>query len=212
MIEPPFLELEYIVRGEKSLSSVAEYFGYEESAVRKDVRSKLRCPNILGIAEHGIEEIEKKGEVLLVRTEGESFCGYEREDKIELNRKGKIIYQKFREISCIIDFVYGAILVEYSLETPSELEGSKSYAFRNFCVSAGKFDQDTIESILSVAGQDSYIECDEAGLYVSMSSEFNPEGRNIPNQDAVSRSVRIGKILSDKLNQPTNYEGSLPNP
>ena len=204
MIEPPFLELEYVVRGEQSLSSVAEYFGYQGSVERKDERIKLQCPDILGVAEHGIEEIEKKGEVLLIRTEGEFFCGQERENKIELNRKGGIVYQKFREISCVVDFVYGAILVEYSLETPSELNDSKSYAFRNFCISTGQFDQDTIESVLDVAGQDSYFEWDEVGLYVSMSSEFNPEGRNIPNQDAVSRSVRIGKILSDKLNHPTN--------
>jgi hypothetical protein len=46
-----------------------------------------------------------------------------------------------------------------------------------------------------IAGDGAYVQKSSVGVYVSMTSEFNPEGREIAAIEAQERAARIGAML-----------------
>lgn len=160
------------------------------------VPSKLVLPDLVGIAS-GAEELEVDGGVLILRTEGERFCGPERHERARLCRDGEKVYRRFAEVAARIPARYGAILVEYSLEEPAALrQDPRSLAFQNFFLSSAGVERAVLEGVLRIAGADAYVEeIDSVGVYVSMSAEFNPENRSVPSEEAQGRSARISALI-----------------
>jgi hypothetical protein len=133
---------------------------------------------------------------VILRTEGEAFCGPWREDRKRLWKLGRRAYQRFVEVADTIPCVYGAILVEYSLEEPHELRADpRSLAFRNFFLSRERLGERAVDEAIRLAGDEAYIEERKAGVYISMAAEFNPKGHGQPWSEAAERSVRISAVV-----------------
>jgi hypothetical protein len=97
---------------------------------------------------------------------------------------------------------YGAILVEYSLEEPHELVSDpRSLAFRDFFLSSEFFSAKAIAEIRRIAGSRAYVEQRPRGVYISMSAEFNPDGKNV-SPDALERSARISVVVGNEMTRP----------
>lgn len=192
MLDAPFLELQYYLER----SCVGDAINLLVDGIARDVvPGKLVVPNVVGLSAKP-EEIEVIGAVLVLRTEGEAFCGPARENRANLRKLGRRAYGRFLDVAERIQPTYGAILVEYSLEEPRVLrQDPRSLAFRNFFVNRSQLGQSAVDEVLRVAGDDTYIEDREGGVYVSMSAEFNPLGRGIPSLEAQYRSARISAII-----------------
>lgn len=192
MLDAPFLELQYYV-GTADVGNAVNLLA--DGIARGVVPRKLVVPNVIGLSAKP-EEVEVLGGIVVLRTEGEAFCGPEREERGRLRKLGRRVYERFVEVADRIQPTYGAILVEYSLEEPKALRRDpRSLAFRDFFVNRQRLGQETVEAVIRVAGNDAYIENREAGAYVSMSAEFNPKGRGIPSLEAQERSARISAIV-----------------
>jgi hypothetical protein len=191
-LDPPFLELEYYV-GRTELETTVHRL--VDGVQARLVPSKLVIPNAVGISSK-LEELEVIGGVVILRTEGEAFCGPERDDRTQLKKLGRRVYRRFVEVADTIPCVYGAILVEYSLEEPKKLQQDpRSLAFRDFFLSRQRLENRAVEDVLRLAGDEAYIESRATGVYISMSAEFNPKGRSIPSLEAQERSARISAVI-----------------
>lgn len=156
---------------------------------------KIRLPNIVGLIQ-GAEEIEVLGGIVVLRSEGEAFCGAARAKVGRLKKLGRQVYERFVEVADMIPCFYGAILVEYSLEEPGVLRRDpRSLAFRNFFLSEESIDPIAIQQSVASAGNDAFVEKRKNGIYVSMSTEFNPKGCHIDPLDAQERSTRIAAVV-----------------
>ncbi|HTN89594.1 MAG TPA: hypothetical protein VL242_38215 [Sorangium sp.] len=156
---------------------------------------KLRLPNMVGLIEEA-EEIEVLGGVVVLRTEGEAFCGAARTKVGRLKKLGRKAYERFVEVVDTIPCFYGAILVEYSLEEPGVLrQDSRSLAFRNFFLSEESLGPVAVQQAEVLAGNDAFVEKRKRGIYVSMSSEFNPKGGHVNPLEAQERSTKIAAIV-----------------
>ena len=193
-LDPPFLELAYFLGGESPDDALDRLVG------KGRARAQLvSAPGIVGLSEK-LEEAEIKGRTLLLRTEGQAFCGTFRKAKKRLKRLGRKAYARFVEVAEIVPCSYGAILVEYALEEPSELRRDpRSLAFRDCFVSRRALGQDMVAQVLAWAGSDAYVEEMPSGVYLSMTPEFNPEGRGVPPLEAQKRSVGIASVLAAAL-------------
>jgi hypothetical protein len=122
---------------------------------------------------------------VLVRTEGEFFCGPSRRKQSRLPSLGRSVYNQFIRYVNIVESFYGAILIEYSLEEPDELQKDpRSLAFRDFYVATSWIGVSRIAQVRSIAGASAYCEDLRTGLYVSMSPEVNPNGAAVDTQVA----------------------------
>jgi hypothetical protein len=177
-LDPPFLELAYYV-GSASVSRAVELLaGVRDGSPPK----KMLFPHAVGIS-NKVEELELYGGVLVLRTEGEAFCGPDIHTK-KARELGLRVYRRFLEVANRIPTTYGAILVEYSLEEPHELRRDpRSLAFRNFFLSRERLGDGVVAEVIRLAGEDTYVEHTGTGVYISMDTDFNPAGRgNSPNE------------------------------
>jgi hypothetical protein len=143
-----------------------------------------------------LEELEVRGGVVILRTEGVAFCGPFRNNRMRLKKLGRKVYQRFVEVADAIPCVYGAILVEYSLEEPKKLrQDPRSLAFCDFFLSRERLENKAIEEAIRLAGDEAYVESRATGVYISMSAEFNPKGRSIPSPESLWRSARISSVI-----------------
>jgi hypothetical protein len=191
-LDPPFLELEYYVGRAEMETTVHRLVNGLQPGL---VPSELVIPNAVGLSPKP-EELAVKGGVVILRTEGEAFCGPFRDDRTRLKKLGRRVYQRFVEVADIIPCVYGAILVEYSLEEPKKLrQDPQSLAFCDFFLSRERLENRAIEEAIRLAGNEAYVESCESGVYISMSAEFNPKGCSITWLEAQERSVRISAVI-----------------
>ena len=192
-LDPPFLELEYYV-GQAELETTIHRLvdGLQPGLVP----SYLVIPKAVGLLSQKPEELAVKGGVVILRTEGEAFCGPFRDDRMRLKKLGRKVYQRFVEVADAIPCVYGAILVEYSLEEPKKLrQDPRSLAFRDFFLSRERLENKAVEDAIRFAGDEAYVENRATGVYISMNAEFNPKGRSISWLEAQERSVRISAVI-----------------
>lgn len=195
MLEPPYLELQYYVddHADEAMELLAGDIPYTTN------QRKLVIPGLVGLRNES-EELERFGRVIALRTEGEAFCGEGREARGRLRKLGRMAYKRFLEVAELAPCIYGAILVEYSLEEPEALRRDpRSLAFRNFYLRHAHVSRETLETILQLAGSNAYVETLEKGTYVSMSAEFNPDRRDISSIESQERSVEIASVLANKL-------------
>ncbi len=193
MLEPPFLELQYYLRPD-SVNAAFELLTLGVNA--HPTRKRVTVPQAIGLIER-IEEVEAIGNVVVLRSEGELFCGPNRNDAARLRKLGLLVYRRFVEVANLIPAVYGAILVEYSLEEPNALEqDARSLAFRNFFVGKQYLSGKAINDVIKIAGNEAYLEQSVGGVYISMSGEFNPDGKTIASLEAQERSARIAAVLA----------------
>src|SRR5262245_38187922 len=144
MLDPPFLELEYYV-GRPSLEAAVQRL--VDGVKPGLVPSKLAVPSAVGLS-HKMEEIEVIVGIVVLRTEGELFCGTNRDDRARLRKLGGRVYRRFVDVADLIPSVYGAILVEYSLEEPKVLrQDPRSLAFRDFFLSSEHLDSSALDEV-----------------------------------------------------------------
>jgi hypothetical protein len=190
-LEPPFLELQYYLGRAEVGSALRVLVDNIRDGV---IPAKLVVPNAVGLSQKA-EEIEVVGGVVVLRTEGEAFCGPARQ-AARLKKLGGRVYKRFVQVADEIAPAYGAIAVEYSLEEPQALrQDPRSLAFRDFFVSRTRLSSNALDDVLQHAGDDVYVEERKAGVYVSMTAEFNPRGCGIPSSEAQERSARISAII-----------------
>jgi hypothetical protein len=195
-IHAPFLELAYFVGDAALEASLRKLVPEIQPGI---VPKKIRVPNAVGLV-GGREEIEVRNGTILLRTEGEAFSGSARKNAMRMREHGQRAYTRFLAVAESINPVYGAILVEYLLETPTELANdAKSFAFRNFFVNLDDINGGAIECLLQLAGKEAYVERIAGGVYVSMTPEFNPNGQGLPPVEAQERSVKIASVLAKAL-------------
>ncbi len=191
-LDPPFLELEYYV-GRAELETTVHRL--VDGLQPGFVPSMLVIPNAVGLSPKP-EELVVRGGVVILRTEGEAFCGPFRNDRMRLKKLGRKVYQRFVDVADAIPCVYGAILVEYSLEEPKKLrQDPRSLAFCDFFLSRERLENKAIEEALRLAGDEAYVESRATGVYISMSAELNPKGRLIPSPESQWRSARISAVI-----------------
>lgn len=189
-LDPPFLELAYYL-GSASVSRAVELLaGVRDGSLPK----KMVLPHAVGISNKP-EELELYGGVLVLRTEGEAFCGpaVHTERAREL---GLRVYRRFLDVADRIPTTYGAILVEYSLEEPHELRRDpRSLAFRNFFLSRERLGHEVVAEVIGLAGEDAYVEQTGTGVYISMDTDFNPAGRGISADEVGGTRARIPIVV-----------------
>jgi hypothetical protein len=191
-VVPPFLELEYYV-GKAELETTIHRLvdGLQPGLVP----SYLVIPKAVGLSQKS-EELVVRGGVVILRTEGLAFCGPFRDNRKRLKKLGRMVYRRFVEVADAIPCVYGAILVEYSLEEPEELrQDPRSLAFRDFFLSRERLENKAIEEAIRLAGDEAYVERRASGVYISMTAEFNPDGRSIPSPESQWISARISAVI-----------------
>jgi hypothetical protein len=189
MLDPPFLELEYYV----GRSWIGAAMAHLAAGVRPI--GKMKLPGAVGLIRE-LEELEIFGGVVVLRTEGESFCGPPGMDRTRAKALGLEVYRRFLEVAQAIPFYYGAILVEYSLEEPRQLlEDPRSLAFRDFALNREHLGEQAVEDVVRLIGNDAYFERRGSITYVSMSAEFNPERKDLPIWEDLERTARLCKII-----------------
>jgi len=123
-----------------------------------------------------------------------------RSNSKKLGTLGQQVFEAFVRTATYANCIYGAILVEYELETPSELhQDSRSLAFRDCFLSRQNLPADIFEQALVHVPSEAYKREMPNGVYVSMSREFNPEEQRVEADLAHDVSVRIavaiGKLM-----------------
>src|SRR6266850_4831446 len=127
-----------------------------------------------------------------LRTEGEAFCGEPSRLKPRVRALGNIAYSRFVHFAGLLNPVYGAILVEYSLENPDELRRNpRSLAFQNFYLAKRALDERSWSMLYEIMGDRVYWYALPDGLYVSMTMYFNQEAKGIASIEAQALSVKI---------------------
>ncbi len=194
-LDPPFLELAFYI-GESN--DVEKQFRVLVPDLGDNAPRKLGFPDIVGLSE-GLEQVEVlHGAIIVLRTEGEAFCGTARKNRGRLMNLGQRVYERFIQVAETLDCTYAAILVEYTLETPRELRrDARTLAFRDFYVSRSNVTSSVIDECVRIAGANAYVEVQSKGVYVSMSAEFNPEHKGLDSAEAQERSCQIGARLGE---------------
>ncbi|WP_148314474.1 hypothetical protein [Sorangium cellulosum] len=71
----------------------------------------------------------------------------------------------------------------------------RSLAFRNFFLSEDSLGPVAVQQAVAFAGNDVFVEERKRGIYVSMSTEFNPKGWHIDPLEAQERSTKIAAVV-----------------
>lgn len=197
MLDPPFLELQYYVQP-NAMEAAVRLLG---QGVALPLSGTVALPGAVGLLTKP-EEFEVLRNVIILRTEGEAFCGPRNPPKRARERAfelGRLVQQRFVAVADALPCPYGAILVEYSLEEPRELERDpRSLAFRDFFLGGEFFNPRAIAEIRRIAGKRAYVEQRARGVYISMSAEFNPDGKEV-SPDALERSARISVVVGNEM-------------
>jgi len=196
MLNAPFLELAYFV-GEENLKQAIDKVRAETPL--EGAGQKFRAPIVIGIA-GPVEQLAVRGGVMELRTEGEAFCGEPSRLKPRVRALGNIAYSRFVHFAGLLNPVYGAILVEYSLENPDELRRNpRSLAFQNFYLAKRALDERSWSMLYEIMGDRVYWYALPDGLYVSMTMYFNQEAKGITSIEAQVLSVKIADLLARSL-------------
>jgi hypothetical protein len=190
-VNPPFLELAFYVGENRAMNSL--------NSIKAASTIEPGRHHFIGLPGRP-EDIYQVGPKVVVRTEGEDFCGPMRSNTGRLDELGHMVSDAFLRIAGAANCMYGAILVEYELETPSELRrDSRSLAFHDFFLSRKNLPPDVFAGAMAGVTARAYMRQISDGMYVSMSREFNPERRQVETELAHQVSVRvavaIGKLV-----------------
>jgi hypothetical protein len=198
MLSAPFLELAYFV-GEANMKQAIDKVRAETPL--EEAGRKFTAPGVIGIA-GPVEELAVRGGVMELRTEGEVFCGKPSRLKPRARSIGNIVYSKFVHFAGLLNPVYGAILVEYSLESPDELRrDSRSLAFQNFYLAKRALDECSWSALHEIVGDRVYLGALPGGVYISMTTYFNQEAKGIASVEAQALSVKIAELLARSLRE-----------
>lgn len=135
---------------------------------------------------------------ILLRTEAGSLS-MPKAKRASSEAAGLKVYQSFKRMADSIDAAYGAICIEYSLETPAELrKDSRSLAFRNFWLSRRRIAEGPLHRATQrMSG--AFIEEWAGGIYFSTDAMYNPARMGLDPEDSEERSVAIAQILASAL-------------
>jgi hypothetical protein len=198
MLNAPFLELAYFV-GEANLKQAIDKVRIETPL--EGAGQKFMAPGVIGIA-GPVEQLAVRGGVMELRTEGEAFCGEPSRLKPRARALGNIAYRKFVHFAGLLNPVYGAILVEYSLESPGELRrDSHSLAFQNFYLAKRALDERSLSALHEILGGRVYVGALPGGVYISMTTYFNQAAKGIASVEAQAISVKIAELLARSLRE-----------
>jgi hypothetical protein len=196
IMNAPFLELAYFV-GEANMKGAIDKVRVETAV--EGFGRKFTAPSVIGIAGPA-EQLAIRGGVMELRTEGEVFCGRRGQLNPRATSIGNIVYSKFVHFAGLLNPVYGAILVEYSLESTLELRrDSRSLAFQNFYLAKRALDERSWAILHEIVGDSVYRAALPDGLYVSMTTYFNPEAKGLASVEAQALSVKIAGLLARSL-------------
>lgn len=184
-MDAPFLELTYYVGPEKVGEAQAALSALHKSAGRR----------LIGLGRRP-EEVHVENGFVILRTEGEDFCSSMRDKVVRLNKYGAKVATTFVQLAEELDCHYGAILIEYTLETPGELrEGLRSIGFRNFYISRVRLPETLVAKILGSIPSSAYVSEQKKGAYVSMTPEYNPSNSGVEYELSHEVSIRIGSLI-----------------
>jgi hypothetical protein len=196
MLNAPFLELAYFV-GEANMKRAIDKVRAETAL--EGAGRKFTAPSVIAIA-GPVEQLAIRDGVMELRTEGEAFCGKPGRLKPRARSIGHIVSSKFVHFAGLLNPVYGAILVEYSLESPDELRrDSRSLAFQDFYLAKRALDERSWSMLHDIMGDRVYRCTLPDGLYVSMTTYFNQEAKGITSIEAQALSVKIAELLARSL-------------
>lgn len=189
-VSPPFLELSYYV-GPAGVPPTLAALVKDLPPGEPPTLFELTDP-VLG----GTEQIAVYDGIVLLRTCGDAFCGPQGSKLADAKRLGPRVYNRFVAVADLIPCIYGAILIEYSLETPEQLHnGCSSLAFRSFYLDEEALGRAAIEAAITLAGAHAYVEKRSNGVYISTRSWFNPRGRDMRPPDDDDPSARIAAVV-----------------
>lgn len=192
-MQAPFLELAFYVGVDKVAGTL------NSIDTTRIMHGEASSARIIGLSNRD-EEVRPIHGSIVVRTEGEDFCGVRRHNTYRLEESGRRVYEAFIQVAESIECLYGAILVEYSLESPDELRHDpRSLAFRNFYLSRSRLPTTLISRLLAFVPHEAYVRELDHGVYVSMSREFNLLGRGIASELAQNISTQIGHAIGQEL-------------
>ncbi len=108
---------------------------------------------------------------------------------------GQRLYRRFVELVGALDPAYGALGVEIGLASPFDLRhGGPGEAFVDYYVSSAWAGDAMVEELVR-RNADAYVERLRGGVYVSTCGLFNPEGRELPIGERVTRARRVAQLL-----------------
>jgi hypothetical protein len=198
MLNAPLLSLAWYV-GESNITHAVEAVS-QATPVRGSAPTFV-APGSVGIGRRN-EELVIRGGKLELRAEGEAFCGPADRPNPRAKVLGTKVYKQFCKFSEIIRPLYGAILVEYSLETPDELRADdRSYAFRNFYIARRALPDRAWRTLEALLGERVFRRDIAAGVYVSMWPNLNPDSKGLPSAEASALSARIGRLFAASLRE-----------
>ena len=196
MLSAPFLELAYFV-DEANIKHAIDKVRAETPL--EEAGRLFTAPNVIGIA-GPVEQLAVRGGVIELRTDGEAFCGKPNGLKPRVRSLGNIAYSRFIHFAGLLDPVYGAILVEYSLESPDELRrDSRSLAFQNFYLAKRALNERAWSTLQEIVGDRAYSRALPGGVYISMTQYFNQEAKGMVSIEAQALSVKIAELLASSL-------------
>ena len=141
------------------------------------------------------EIVECEGPHVLLRTEAGPLS-VPSPKRAAREAAGLKAYKAFKYMADCLDAAYGAVCIEYSLETPAELrEDSRSLAFRNFWLSRRRISEGPLHRVATrMSG--AYVEEWLTGIYFSTDAAYNPARAGIEPEDAEELSVEVAAILA----------------
>jgi len=130
-------------------------------------------------------------------TEGKLLSGtFSQQFPNQATRFGKRIYQRFTDLIRTLNPDYGAITSEWALECPFDLQRDpRSFSFINFYISRSFIGDKRFELIQNEFSQ-AYQEVVADGIYISGSKYLNPNGTEIPRDQAERKSILVGKLIA----------------
>ncbi len=198
MLDAPFLELAYFV-GETNMKQAIDKIRVETPL--EGTGRKFTAPGVIGIA-GPVEQLAARGGVMELRTEGEALCG--KPGRLQPRAKviGNIACSRFVHFADILKPLYGAILVEYSLESPDELRrDSRSLVFQNFYLAKRALDGRSWSALHEMLDDRVRVDALASGVYISMTTYFNKEAKGIASAEAQALSVKIAGLLANSLRE-----------
>ncbi len=205
-IKPPFLEYNFYFHQTENQENFDKVFCFFEEIYQKNMHVSLL-------------QISKEAELLGdknpigVWTSGTEFS-FPFDDKKSIQKaekKGTEMYKIFKNavLNTLPD--YGAITIEYSMESPCDLKKDinkniKSCAFYDFYLGNVIINESLLENLLNWCETNNiYVEKWENGFYFSTSSFFNPKKReNIKFRDIILE--KVSEIIAKSYHNTLNFD------